>query len=186
MKLLRFRIFLSVLSLVLTCSDAMAQERVDSVDKDSHIIYISVGEKMNLKDKVIIQNRSPYYLLQVAVTIVCPDGQFEPVGGTAYLAPGEERDIASYRDNMLRQLCGQTLAIKVKGTSRTFAKEGAHKRREGFDGLYLKSLTEEDVASICPDEVTYNFNASLFVARHDLYIKLFHIDGTDGTSIMDF
>lgn len=160
-----------------------AQE--DSSQKPiSNIVYKKVPDKLNIKDKVIIQNKSPYYILQIVVAEVFDD-RLEPLGSSTYIAPNETWELASFRNNELKLLRGKTIAIKAKGAKLTL---GDNNRTNiwtpyGTIGVGHKELDPEIVNSIKPEDITYDFDAKLFEANHDLYIELFN-RGDEG--IMDF
>ena len=142
---------------------------------------------MRIEDKIFIKNKTPYYILQIAVAIPQNDGEFEPLGVASYIAPNETFNMANFKNNSLKQLRGRTIAIKAKG-ARVFA--GEHNSTSvdtpyGSVGVKHKELNPEIINNIKKEDYTYNFDVKLYENRHDLYIEVFS-SGENGNGIMDF
>lgn len=149
------------------------------IDTVNHIIYRTVPAKMNIKDKIIVANTSPYTLLQVMIAQPNEDGTFTPISATSYLGPNEVWTACEAEDNGLKKLRGMTLAIKVKGTSKSFGKDKVYTSKGH------KVLDPKIVNQLTPDEITYNFDVTLAEADHDLYVNIFYA-GSSSKSVMDF
>ncbi len=141
---------------------------VNAQEKGDNIIYKEISKKMNLKDKVIVTNKSPYFILQLAVAAVF-DGQLLQIGTINFLRPNESVDLVSLRNNGLRKIRGKKIAIKAKGT-KIFLGEG-------------KMDPDPDVVNNIKDkDITYDFDAVLYEDRHDLHIEMV----SSKKDIMDF
>ncbi len=93
------KILLSVF-LCLFVGEVFAQADSDSVSTiPNNVVYREVGAKLNIKDKIIVQNKSPYLIMQVMVALPDTDNNFEPLGTSTYITPNDTRTIASYRKN---------------------------------------------------------------------------------------
>ena len=156
------KLFLALLLATIT-SVAFAQATKDSTaTQNDNVMYKTVDKSLNIKDNIIVQNKSPYLILQIMVALPNEEEGFMPIGSSSDIAANETREIASYDNNGLKFLRGKTIAIKIKGA---------------------KLSTTED--NIKDEDVTYNFDVKLFEANHDLYIQV-NYKGKDGTSVMDF
>lgn len=156
------KLFLALLLTTIT-SVAFAQTTKDSTaTQNDNVMYKTVEKNLNIKDNIIVQNKSPYLILQIMVALPNEEKGFVPIGSASYIAVNEAREIASYDNNGLKFLRGKTIAIKIKGAK--------------------VAITENDIKD---EDITYNFDATLFEANHDLYIQV-NYKGKDGTSVMDF
>lgn len=176
------KILLSALFAAFSLS-VVAQEKYDP-RTNGNILFKVVSHQWNLKDKIKVWNRSPYIILQVTVCVVEND-ELKPLGSCTDIEPDRTDDIASFRDNTLKNLKGRTIAIKAKGLKKVV---GNNSRTEvytpfGGVGVHHQDATEEQANNIKPDDVTYEFEAKLFEDRHDLIIELFN---AKGNSVMDF
>ena len=152
-----------------------------------NIIYRVIPKKLNIRDKIIIQNKSPYYILQIVVAISNENGELDPLGSSTYIAPNETWELASYKDNALKKLKGKNIAIKVKG-AKVFIGEQNNTSvwtPYGSVGVKHKDLDPEIINKLKPEDITYNFDVRFYEDRHDLYIEVFN-SGETGSGIMDF
>lgn len=164
MKKLLFMVLIALMPIGLQAQEG--NEKIDNSKQD--IIYKTVPKKwFNIKDKIIVQNKSPYYILQVVVAVEDSNGDLRPLGSSSYLAPNGTSELASFRDNSLKALKGKVIAIKAKGTK----------------VLLGDNSQAADLNNIKPSDITYDFDVRLSQSRHDLYIELFSINGQD---VMDF
>lgn len=146
--------FMAVMPMIL-----QAQDVVPSHNGDQHIVYKVIPPNMRINDRIIVQNKSSYYILQVVVALVGSDNELHPLGSSVNIAPGATAEIASYDKNRLKKLRNRTIAIKAKATK------------------------GKDPANVDPSDITYDFDVDLSDVRHDLYINLF---GETGQGVMDF
>lgn len=186
MKTLLLSLFLFCLSLPAwaqtenentTTTDSVAQNKMKGV------FFVQIPSKLNIKDNIFVQNRSPYLILQMVVAVQTDDGRYEPIGNASYLNSGKVAKIASYDDNKLKKLRGKTLLIKAKGAKVNLLSSGtdvAVSTPFGSVGVNGSKISAEDVAKITDDQITYDFSATVFESEHDLYIQL------EGKDILDF
>ena len=146
--------------------------------------FIQIPQNLRIKDNVYVQNRSPYFVLQMLVAVdMVGNGDFVPIGQTSYLPTGRAVKVASYDDNNLRKLRGKTLMIKVKGAKVNPASSGAQVdvyTPYGSVNVDNRKVDMEVVKNIKPEDVTYDFHAHVFEQDHDLYIQL------EGKDMLDF
>lgn len=132
-----------------------------------NIEYRQIPKSWRLKDKIILVNKSPYYILNTTVAIVEKNGNLIRLGTPSSISVNEEYEYASFDDNRLKSLRGETIAIKTKGLKRPIN--------------YFENLD-----NIPSSEVTYDFNYKLFEYHHDLYIEIYYSGRTNNKDIMDF
>jgi hypothetical protein len=164
-----------------------AQNEDQKKDKSQqNVIYKTVPKKnFFIRDKIIVQNKSPYYILQVVVALENANGEFQPLGSSTYIAPNETYELAAFKNNSLKKLKGQVIAIKAKGAKIVFGDSNQTNvwTPYGSVGVRHKELDPELVNNIKDSDITYDFDAKLFEANHDLYIELYN-SGKQG--VMDF
>lgn len=164
-----------------------AQENCDSTNNSNQNIIYKIVPKKNfwIKDKIFIENKSPFYILQVVVAIEDQNGEFQPLGSATYIAPSEIYELASYRNNSLKKLKGQRIAIKAKGVKLLVGESNQTNvwTPYGSVGVKHKELDNDMINNIKPSDITYDFEAKLYEANHDLYIELY---STGGKGVMDF
>lgn len=183
------KILLLVTTLFTLCANAQSDQAPDmaqSVD-GKNILYKVVPIKLRIRDKIYIQNKSPYYILQIVVAVPLENGDLEPLGSSTYISPNETFELASFKSNALRKLKGKTIAIKAKG-AKVFM--GGQNRTNvwtpyGSVGVNHKDLDPEIINKIKPEDITYNFDVRFYEDRHDLYIEVFNA-GENGAGVMDF
>ena len=127
-----------------------------STTVDDNIIITEVPRNLDIKDKVFVNNKTPYKIERIVVALATEEDQYQPLWSAENIAVGDVVEIASYKDNELKDLRRKKLALKIKGKN-------------------SKS-----------QEITYNFDIRLYDLRHDLYIELTSKDPKDNKSIMDF
>lgn len=173
---------------VVCVGQLFAQTSKDSVRiTTDNIIYKEVGAKLNIKDKIIIQNNSPYLIMQVMVALPTADNGFEPLGTSTYITPNEVRTIASYTDNGLKNFRGKTIAIKVKGAKIVLPESGTDVFTPyGSVSVQHKDIDPNIINNIKSEDITYDFDAKLFEANHDLYIQIFYKGDYNKSNVMDF
>ena len=157
------------------------------VATNDNIMYKEVGAKLNIKDKIIVQNKSPYLIMQVMVALPVAGDSFEPLGTTTYITPNDARTIASYQNNSLKCLRGKTIAIKVKGAKVVLPESGTDVFTPyGSVSVQHKEIDPNVINNIKAEDITYDFDAKLFEANHDLYIQILYKGGNDNSNVMDF
>ena len=171
-------ILLALLSLMAV--SLQAQNKYDP-RTNNNIIFKVVGPNLNIKDKIKIWNRSPYTLTQVVVCVV-ENGELVPLGTCNDVDPDDDCDIASYKNNSLKNLRGRTLAIKAKGIKSEPGSRSSTKVRTPYGNVEVKRKSSEATEDK-PEEYTYEFEAKLFEDKHDLFIELFASSNQD---VMDF
>lgn len=150
------------------------------------VFYKSIPKKLNIKDKIILENKTPYLILQAVVAIVDNNGDFIPLANTTLVSPNETCEIVSYKDNGLKHLRGQRIAIKVKGSKKIVSTNSTRVNTPyGSVGVHHQDLNSEILNNIKPEDIIYDFDAVLYEANHDLYIQVMYI-GEGGKNIMDF
>ena len=180
MKKLLFLAFFMVLPILVK-----AQETTKSSLEDSHVFYKTVPQKLAIRDKIFIQNNSPYYILQIVVAIPDENGELVPLGSSAHISPNETWELASFKNRYLKKLRGNKIAIKAKAAKLAVGENNNTKVWTPFGdmGVRHKELDPAILNSIKPSDITYDFDAILSEADHDLYIEVFH-KGNKG--VMDF
>lgn len=136
-----------------------AQEAASTENGDQHIVYKTIPKNMRIKDRVIVQNKSSYHILQAVVAVVGFGNEFHPLGSVVNLAPGSSAEVASFDNNKLRMLRNRTIAVKTKGTK------------------------GNNPANVDPSDITYDFGVNLSEFRHDLVIDIY---SETGRGVMDF
>ena len=136
-----------------------AQGAVSPENGDQHIVYKTIPKNMKINDRVIVQNKSSYHILQVVVAVVGFGEELHPLGSVVNLAPGTSAEVASFENNKLRMLRNRTIAVKAKATK------------------------GNNPARVAPSDVTYDFGVNLSEIRHDLVIDIF---SETGRGVMDF
>lgn len=167
-------LFLTLLSLLISTASSYAQIYVNSTktikkneynkllqevkkdlkNTDEHLFFVEVG-KLTIQDKIIVTNKTSYFIQQALVGYITKDLTFKVITTTSDIAPGERKNIASFSNNDLKSLRGKTLVMKIKGCKNASVKDG-----DTFN------QTEKST------DVTYDFSASLSEKRHDLYIDI--------------
>lgn len=146
------------------------------------LFSVTVPTKLNIKDKVFVQNKSPYFILQMVVAVKNDDGTTTTIGVASNLAPGKATEIASYDNNKLKRLRGCELVIKAKGKKVNVALDGADvdvHTPYGQVKVDNQHIRAEDWEKIENAETTYSFRARLFEENHDLYIQMEGLDALD-------
>lgn len=179
--------FFLLFLVVMFPQEGCAQKSKDSLTSaKENIIFRTIPNYLKIRDKIFIENKSPYYILQAIVAIPNGHDDFKLLGSCTYIAPNEVWEVASYSDNWLKNLRGKTIAIKVKGTKKFMGQNNTHVDTPiGSVGINHKELSPEIINSITPADLIYSFDATLFEANHDLYIEIIN-KGENGKSIMDF
>lgn len=179
MKRLLLFLYVTLLSTI-----GFAQE--SGGDSLKGVIYKDIPIKLNIKDKIILENKTPYLILQSVVAIADKDGKFIPLASTPLVSPNETWEMASYKNNGLKQLRGQRIAIKVKGSKKIVSTNSTSVNTPyGSVGVQHKDLDSEVLNNIKPEDIIYDFDVVLYEANHDLYIQIMY-KGENGKSIMDF
>lgn len=168
--------------------NGFAQYNEDTVGKqDSGIVYKEVSKKLNIRDKIIVQNKSPYLIMQVMVALPKEGGGFEPIGTSTYITPNETRAIASYDNNELKLLKGKILAIKVKAAKVILPENNTSVITPyGAVGVQHREIDPNIINNIKDKDVTYDFDVKLLEANHDLYIEVYYKGENDKSNVMDF
>lgn len=163
-------------------NQAVEKQKADSTrnDQNKGLIYFQVPKKLNIKDKVIVKNNSPYTILQMVVAAdLLEQGDYEVIGQAAYLAPGMEREICSWSDNALKRLRGKSLLLKIKGAKVSPIVQGNKVDVFAMMGevhVDNRKIDSETLKNIRPEDITYNFRVRYGEADHDLYL---YVEGTD-------
>lgn len=179
---------LLMLCLVACSAVVMAQEGTekavsDSTKAHSGVFYKQVSKKLNLKDNIFLVNRTPFMILQAVVALVDEnDGHLTSLGSCSLVSPNESREMLSFSDNGLKYLRGRRLAIKVKATKKMISTNGTSVNTPYGSVRVQPKIDQEILDSLKPEDIIYDFDAVLYEANHDLYIRI--VSKQDG--IMDF
>ena len=131
-----------------------------------NVIIKQVPQKFKINDKIILVNKSPYHILQAVIALCKENGDYLPLAAPATsIASNQEVEYASFEYNRLKQLKGRNIAIKVKALKRPI---------EQID----------DLDSVNPEDITYNFDVTLSENRHDLIITISSKSASG--NVMDF
>ncbi len=182
--------FLLMLCLVVCSAVIVAQDGANKVVSDSTsasrgVFYKEVSKRLNIKDKVFLVNRTPYLILQSVVAMVDDkDGHLTSLGACSLVSPGASVELLSLSDGALKYLRGKRLAIKVKASKKMIATNHTSVNTPmGSADVQYQNVDPEVINSLQPEDMIYNFDAVLYEANHDLYIRIFY-KGENG--IMDF
>ncbi len=172
------------LCLALSSTIGYAQQSEDNSSKG--VFYKDVPKKLYIEDKIFIQNKTPYLIIQSVVALVNPKGELIPLGSTSYLSPNETIEIAEFPDDKLRQLRGRRIAIKIKGSKKfVVPNKTSVNTPSNSDGVHHQDLSPEMLNNIKPEDIFYDFDAILTERSHDLYIQIM-CEGQSEKNIMDF
>lgn len=176
--------------LIIFCLTLFAFEAsyAQSSEPQDHVIYMDIPKKLKIRDKIFLENRSPYTVIQ-AVVVMKENGQYQSLGTASYLGPNSTAEMASYDHRALKNLRGQRIGIKIKGIKKILSDQTAlgMSGNVGLTGIGFgfqkNTLRTEDVNNINPEDITYDFSATFYEDSHDLYIRI-----SDGTSqnVLDF
>ena len=149
-------------------------------DRNKGLIYFQVPKKLNIKDKVIVKNNSPYTILQMVMAAdILGQGEYEVIGQASYLAPGVASEICSWSDNALKRLRGKNLLLKIKGAKVSPIIQGNKVDVFAMMGevhVGNRKIDKDALKNIRPDDITYDFRVRYGEADHDLYL---YVEGTD-------
>lgn len=169
--------------------ETKASTATDSIAKvnDNHVIYVEVPKKLNIKDKIFLVNRSETSILQAVVVLMSGDS-YTTIGNASLVSPGSRFEMASYSNNWLKKLKGQTLGIKIKGVKKvigdtsTTGVAGGSFATGGFGvGVHHREIKAEELNNIEPELINYDYTVRLGEENHDLYIIV-----TSGSNAFDF
>ncbi len=151
------------------------------------LFYKTVPSEMNIKDKIFIENASPFTILQAVVAVCDDNGTLQPVATTSFVTPATVREIADFDSNGLKRLRGCKLAIKVKGAKSIPAGSRSTEVHTPFGNVTVRQQNVDPavINNVPATDVVYDFDAELSEKNHDLYIKVISPNG-QSTSIMDF
>jgi len=102
-------------------SDAQREQIVkhttDSLRQiDSSLTFVKIPNKLNIKDKVIISNKTPNPIKQIAITVINDNGQCVMLGQGTNIDPGASQELLNLDGNALKTIRKRTLVIKIKNT----------------------------------------------------------------------
>lgn len=113
------------------------------------MIKIYVPEEFNIKDNVVVVNKSMCTIQQAVVAQI--DGEnVTPIGSCMNVASGKDATVAEFSRNGLRRLRGKYIGVKATGTS----------------------TPGEDADESAAETVT-DFTITVGEKNHDLYIYLY-------------
>ena len=113
------------------------------------MIKIYVPEEFNIKDNVVVVNKSMCTIQQAVVAQI--DGEnVTPIGSCMNVASGKDATVAEFSRNGLRRLRGKYIGVKATGTS----------------------TPAEDADESAAETVT-DFTITIGEKNHDLYIYLY-------------
>ncbi len=140
-----------------------------------------------IKDKIFLVNRSETTILQAVVVLMTGDS-YTTIGNASLVSPGSRFEMASYSNNWLKKLKGQTLGIKIKGVKKvigdtsTTGVAGGSFATGGFGvGVHHREIKAEELNNIEPELINYDYTVRLGEENHDLYIIV-----TSGSNAFDF
>lgn len=164
-----------------------AQIEMSANNLSKNIIYKTIPKKLHIQDKIIIKNKSPYYLLQMVVAIPKENGDLEPLGFASQIAPNMTFTMANFKNNSLKKLRGKTIAIKAKGEKFYVNEHNGPSiaLSNESSSIESKEIDPETSNNLKEENVTYNFDVNLYEDWHDLYIEIYS-SGENGKGVMDF
>ncbi len=176
---------LSLFCLLLCAVSQMAAQTgaTDTIpQKNKGVIHTQIPSNLNIKDNIIVQNKSPYLILQMVLALDAGGGNYYTIGQASYIPSGGAEEIASFSDNKLKKLRGLPAVLKVKGAKINPRTEGANVdvyTPYGSVNVHNRKVNAEDVKDIDESKITYDFRARMFEADHDLYIQIESVDVLD-------
>ncbi|MBO4660142.1 MAG: hypothetical protein J5610_01620 [Prevotella sp.] len=130
----------------------LRQDMLLKIKKDDPFIIIKEfgGKLHDVRDKVIVENESHFFIRQIAIAIINDEGNYIPVCSVpCVIAPGETYELVAYSENELEALRKKTVAIKIKGAN-----------------------TDEPLEIVEKDAINYDFSVNLSEYHHDLHMKV--------------
>lgn len=119
-------------------------------DKKTGIVQITIPKKLRIADKIFVENNSTRNIVQMAIMAdYNGDDQYVSVASVSSIPVGATK-VAAESDGDYRSLRGKVLKMKIKGCRTNNS-----------------------------DDVSYDFNVSLYEKDHDLYIKVGANDAFD-------
>lgn len=182
------RLLLTICILLCTAATMAAQTESAAAPADSTqkkmagVIRMTIPPKLNIKDNIYIQNKSPYLILQMVLALDTGDGSYSTIGRASYVPSNGREKIASFDDNKLKKLRGLPVVLKVKGAKINPRTEGANVDVYipfGSVNVHNKKPNPEDIKDIDESKITYDFRAFMFESDHDLYIQIEAQDALD-------
>lgn len=112
-------------------------------DKQTGVIQITVPKNLRIADKIFVENNSARNIVQMAIMAdYNANGQYVSVASVSSIPVGATK-VAAESDGDYRSLRGKDLKMKIKGCRTNNS-----------------------------DDVSYDFNVTLYEKDHDLYIKV--------------
>lgn len=119
-------------------------------DKQTGIIQITVPKNLRIADKIFVENNSTRTIVQMAIMAdYNANDQYVSVASVSAIPVGATK-VAAESDGDYRSLRGKALKMKIKGCRTNNS-----------------------------DDVSYDFNVTLYEKDHDLYIKVGSNDAFD-------
>lgn len=136
----------------------IVQTTTDSLRRiDPSLIFVKIPSNLHIKDKVIVTNKTPYPIQQIAITIINDDGQCKLLGQGIKIDPGISQDLLSLDGNALKTIRKRTLVIKIKDAEE---KSSNMNNSEGLDGALGKQ------------QKARHYDIKLSEQRHDLHVDV--------------
>lgn len=100
-------------------SDAQREQIVkhttDSLRQiDPSLTFVKIPNNLNIKDKVIVSNKTPYSIKQMAITVINDNGKCIMLGQGTNIEPGASQELLNLDGNALKTIRKRTLVIKIK------------------------------------------------------------------------
>ncbi len=151
------------------------------------LFYKIVPSEMNIKDKIFIENASPFTILKAVIAVCDDNGALQPVAITSFVTPTTVREIADFDSNGLKRLRGCKIAIKVKGAKNIPSANQSTEVHTPFGNVTVRqqNVDQSVINNVPAGDVVYDFDAELTERNHDLYIKIVS-PNSQSASIMDF
>lgn len=160
--------------------------------EDNNLMVMTIPTKYNIKDKIILVNKSSCTILR-AVVVYADTPDMHVIGTCNIVTPGSSITLADFSRNSLKYLRGRTIGVKVKGYKKLLLDESTTVVGGAAGGFFGPSfvagsshvdIKADDINKITEDEITYEFSASIHEANHDLYIQIY--DNLGGAGALNF
>lgn len=134
----------------------IVQKATDSLRQiDPSLIFVSIPNRLHIKDKVIVTNQTPYPIKHIVITIINDNGRCKMLGQRTNIDPGISQELLSLDGNALKTIRKRTLVIKIKDTE-----------------VLSTNMNSPDNSTFDQRLTTHQYNIKLSEQRHDLHIDV--------------
>ncbi len=114
MKRLSLLLLLVTLLLIPTSLSAQRSHKRSGKSQPAYIVR-TIPSRLNIEDKIFVENESSHRLTRVSVYLVDSRGKYQPLGNAYNLRRNRKEEIRSYKNDRLAFLKGRKIAVSVVG-----------------------------------------------------------------------